>query len=919
MDSAVATTQPRSQQIVVVDDAVIAPLRGSRPSSQRNTSAQEQARHQPPPVANTFFATFDNGLDQQRDTRAAGQQANAVHDVELQSKDEALELLRADAQQQSNDLRAEVEQLKVVIETTKAHAEYERRVLAEQIESMKTAAEQAKNNIVASTKEKDLTIERWKEDSEGKEDTIKEKDDEIAKLRDELSVNQDTIDKGHALVEDLKKQVEVKDDEINNLKRQIENNRTAEGLANELRRQLEAERLKGPPNPTPTALISDLDPWYAGSLERYIAMLRSEAQEELVEDKIKVFLGFLKAESGARGLDYHNAPLWRPISQSHQENTQAKAVPHLGPAASEKPNDHNVQVPFPDPLDENDTQYSPGGRPIVPRRPTLNSEELNRPQQAFSVSSQSTTVLTPTSSQDDNVSKTPTPVQSPPTEPHAQLQYKAYVPSNVSQADSMQNLHRQSVSYVTPPALNSTLSYGNKNDEVFFGASTGTSSPSSRPNTSTSATPDVPVPAPLFTKHPLVIAAKPLPKDQIVEKLMKLLPAKVGMPQPNPQLETIRRRLADTQSDLPSLQELTVSWEKSASLARQRNNEARHKRQEISEEQTDQLFNDHEISYADIAIIEDEFKEKERKLKADEDRAEYQSYVDTVFDKVYDGLQHQIKSLMDSYAEAESLLSTAVSGVKSFEGSDAAVAEDCLKLLENLFEAIEQLHENVVDAVAERDKRYKKTETQPLYAAGNIAKMKQVETHFAKAEKEAAQRARAEKTDRVTDLVALFEAAVFAAVGVEQQEIQDIIAGVRNLPSSPDNEKLRTRAKETVFALGDSSKSLLLLLNDIEIEIGGSVLEAELAKARADMQADKVAQLEKQISDREKELKEELKRKDEVLDQDRNEIEKLIREGPGSETEGSEVKGSEDKSEEELKKERLRKALEAAKRRNGDL
>jgi hypothetical protein len=910
MDDAAPTTQPHSQQNFGVDDAVIAPLRVSRPSSQRNTPAQQQARHQPPQAGNTTLAPYDNGRDQQ---------ADAVHAADLKSKDEALERVRADAQQQENDLRAEIQQLKVVIETTKAHAEYERKALADQIESLKTAAEQARNNTVASIKEKDLTIERWKEDSEGKQDTIKEKDDEIAKLRDELSANADAIDERHTYVDDLEKQLEVQDNEISNLKQQIENSQPAESLVSDLRQQLEAERLKDPPKPTLAALIPDLDPWYAGSLERYIAMLRSEAQEALVEHKIKVFTGFLKAESGARGLDYHNAPPAQPTSQSQQENLQARVVPHLDTAASTKSNDPNVQVPFVDPLDGDDVQYSPGGRPIVQRRPTLKSEELSHPQQAFSVSSQSTTVLTPTSSQDDNVSKTPTSVQSPPAEPHAQLQYKAYVPSSVAQTDSMQNLHRQSVSYATPPALNPTLSYGSKKDEVFFGASTGPSSPSSKPNTSTGATPDVPIPAPLFTKRPLAVAAKPLPTHDTVEKLTELLPAKVGMPQPNPQLEAIRRRLTGFPSALPSPQELTITWEKSASLARKKNDEARRKRQEVSEEQTDQLFNEHEISYADIAVIEDEFKEQERKLKADEDRAEYQSYVNTVFDKVYDGLQHQIKGLMDSYIEAESLLSTAVSGVKSFEGSDAAVVEDCLKLLEDLFEEIEQRHGKVVDAVAERDKRYKKTEIQPLYAAGNITKMKQVETHFANAEKEAAQRARAEKADRVTDLVRLFEAAVIAAVGVEQQQIQEIIAGVRSLPSSPDSEKLRTRAKETVLALGDSSKSLLLLLNNIEIDLGGSILEAELAEARAEKQAEKVAQLEKQILDREKELKEELKRKEEVLNQDRDEIERLMKEGPGKAAEGSEVEVREDKSEEELKKERLRKALEAAKRRNGDL
>ncbi|KAL1595860.1 hypothetical protein SLS60_009550 [Paraconiothyrium brasiliense] len=912
---AAAAAPSHPHQNFVVDDAVVAPLRVSRPSSQRNTPAQQQAQHPPPPATNTSFAIDDSGWAQQRAPQADEQQANAAHAAELKTKDEALKSLRADAEQKETGLRAEIEQLKVVIETTKTHAEYERKVLTEQIESMKTAAEQAKTNTDAATKEKDLTIERWKEDSEGKEDTIMERDAEISKLRDELRGKEDTIAKGHIIVEDLKKQLEVRNIEIGNLKEQIENNQIAEGLANDLKQQLEAEKSKELPKPTPGALIPDLDPWYAGSLDRYIAMLRSEAQEVQVEDKIKVFTGFLKAESGARGLDYHSAPPQQPVNQPPQETVQPAVVPHTNSFASTKVSELNVQVPPMDSLEEDGIQYSPGGRPIVQRKPTLQTEGSSRPHQSFSVSSQSTTVLTPTSSQDDSASKTPTPLQSPPTETQAQAQYKAYVPPSVTHMEPLQNLHRQSLSSTTPPVLNPALSFGAKKDEVFFGASTGTSSPSSRPNTGVSTTPDVQVPAPLFTQRPLAIAAKSSPKADPVDKLIKLLPTKVGMPLPNPQLQALRKKLAEFRSDLPSLQEVTVPWEKSASLVRKKNDEARRKRQGESEEKTDQLFNDHEISYADIAVIEDEFKEEESKLKADEDRNEYQSYVGTVFDKVYGGLQQQIKDLMDLSSETEGLLSTAVSGVKGLEGNDATIVEDCLKLLEDLFLEIEQRHEKVVEAVAQRDKRYKRTEIQPLYAAGNITKMKQVEKHFANAEKEAAQRALAEKSNRVAEFVRKVEATVITAVGVEQQEIQEIIAAVRDLPSSLDNEKLRSRAKETVLTLGDSSKALLRLLNDIEIDIGGSILEAELAEAKSEKQSEKVARLEKQILDREKELKEEFKRKEVVLDQDREEIGNIGQAEISKPADG----GGVELSEEELKKERLSKALEAAKRRNGDL
>lgn len=921
MGDPTATSRPsqQTQQDNVIEDAVVSPLRVSQPSSQQNTPSQQQSGHLPPSATSDPSAVGDGSLNisSQPVVPSNHHEITVAHAAELKAKDNALERLQTDFEKEKAVLRTEVEHLKVVIETTKTHAEYERNVLIEQMNTMKTAVEQASTTSSFLAKEKDSTIERLKEDAEGKEDTIREKESEITKLREELKAKEDTITKSHTYSDDLKNQLNAKDSEISSFKQRIDENQTTEGLVNDLREQLEAEKSKELSKPTPASLVPDLDPWYAGSLERYITMLRSEAHEPLVEGKIKVFTGFLKAESEARGLAYYDAPPSTPHAQQQQQQQQEYTQP-----TRESPGDFNahnnsksisVQVPSASSLDD-ETQYSPGGRPIVRCKPSSRSEEPTHPRQSFSVSSQSTTVLTPTSSQDDSFSKTPTPLQSPPAEPQAQPQYKAYIPSSVTQTESIQNLHRQSISSGSPSVLSATTFHGSK-DEVFFGASPATTVLSSRPNTGGSAGPDTPVPAPLFTPHQAAIATKAITKSDPVEKLTKLLPDKASTPQPNPQLESIRKRLLDLSLDSPSLQSLTSPWEKSTSLIRKKNDDARRKRQQESEQETDQLFNDHEISYADIAVIEDEFKTKESDLQAEENRNEYQSYVETVFDNVYDGLQQQIKKFMDTYIEVESLGPTAVSGLKSFEGSNAAITLDCLKLMEDLFEKIEQRHEKVVEAVAERDKRYKKTQIQPLYAAGNITKMKQVEKHFAQAERDAIQRALSEKSDRVEDFIHVIETTVMEAVSVEQQEIEEIIGATRDLPSSPNHENLLARAKETVLALSASSKSLLQFLNDIEINIGGSVLKAQLAGAKMDKQADKVVQLEKQILDHEKSLLEEFKRKEAVLNQDGEEIDKVIKGKGNQPAEG----GGVELSDEEIKKARLNKALEAAKRRNGDL
>jgi len=848
-------------------------------SSLRGTPVQ-QTQHQPPQPSQQSFVMSDG----QPQLTGGPTPSNLYHqgagpgftardyESELKAKTNAIESLRTQTEKEKAEFRAEIEQLKVIVETTKNQAEYERNGLIEQIDSMKVTAEQARDRADALNKEKDSLIERLQEDAEGKDDAVKEKE---------------------ITVEDLRRQLNVKDNELSDLKQ-----------------QLETEKSKEVPQPRPADLVSDIDPWYASSLERFIVMLRNEAHEPLVDNKIKIFTDFLKAESGARGLGYHSAA--PPVHQD-QGSTQAAALSRGTSNASARKKDLNVQVPQTSSSD--DIQYSPGGRPIVQRRPDLKSDDSVFPRQSFSVSSEpsahSTAVLTPTSSQEDDFNKTPTPVQSPP-EVQAAPQYKAYMPPSVSQIDSMNNVHRQSLPFASPTSTTATSFGSGKNDEIFFGSATpqNSSKPPSRPTTSASASSDIPVPAPLFSPQPLMSIASPGPKakEDPIEKLVKLLPTTIGAPQPSPQLEALRKKMSKFTPDVSSFQDLTTAWEKSAALARKKNDDARRRRQEESEAHNNQLFDDHVISYAEIGELEDEFKEKERMLKAEEDRDEYRSYVENVFDQVYDGLQLQIKELMDLYIEAEGLLHTSISGVRALEGTNAATAGACLEALQGLFKLTETRHAKVIQAVAERDRRYKKTEIQPLYAAGNISKMKTVEKHFANAERQAAQRARSDKAARVNDLIRSAEQAIIAAVGTEQQDIDGIVSALHDLPDASD-EKILARAQQTILALKDSSKSLLVLLNDLEIEVGGSVLEAQLAEAQVEKQTEKVSHLQKEIEERTKGFKEELDRKISVLEQNKEEIDTLLRE------KGGKVK----LSEEDEKKARMNKALEQAKRRNGDL
>jgi hypothetical protein len=921
---------PPSQQSFVMDDGGWAAQSSTLQARQQTPTQQPQ---HPPPVTTSFVVGDDGwGTSQQTPTQgsnAQGPHFTKQHAAELKAKDEALERLRAETEKEKAHLQAKIAKLKVIAEVTETQTSEAAEALQKQVKQMKLDVEQAKSSVDAATKEKDLTIERMKEDVEGKEHNIEERD----------------------------------------------------AIITNLRRQLEAEKSKEPvkTTPTPAELIADLDPWYAGSLERYITMLRCEANEPQVEEKIKTFRAFMKAESGIRGIEFYEAPApvlvhesMVPVQDNKASNVPKPSItrddlsvhiPEQPPESSDgedseyspggrpvlkqkanmpstdgppaqyasnvsKPaltrddmnlaalggNDMNVQVSAALHVtsDDEDHDYSPGGRPVVKSKVTMPPNENAPATQPFSSSSQSTTILTPTSSIDDDSNRTPVQSQS-----EEQPVYKAYVPPALFSSNSSHSIHMQSVSDVPAPApfvSSGTTSFdprpivrtstGKHHDEIFFGAhGEDVSKSASRPTSSDSATPDVPVPAPLaFGSHRSVSTAPPSRKDPS-ETLADLLPTHIAPATLNLLLEEIRTKVSKVKQANTNIDDLNKQWDTTATATRKRNDSARRKRQEEQEENNDDAFNNEEISYADLNVLEQEFKQKENDLKAQEDRAEYASYVEAVFDPVYDALQTDIKSLMDLYIEAENLVHTSHSGIAALE-PDGLSTLATLELLQDIHTAILDRQDQVVVAVAERDKRYKKTEVQPLYARGDITKMKTVEKHFDTAEKQSHIRALREKAGRVGELVSAVEDVVVNAVGVEQGEIQSVIEALRNVEDDSADQELLDKTKETLTRLKSSSKAALKFFNDLEIRHNAAVLDAEIAQAK--LEGKDVKALEEEKAKGEGNFMDEFDRRVAVIEQDGEEIKELVkRKG---------VIGSEEKE----KEKRLKAALIEAKRRNGD-
>lgn len=806
--------------------------------------------------------------------------------AKLQAKDAELWRLRRETKDEMEKFQAEIEASKakflVEIDRLKAAkgaaetlADEQSAQLNQQVETMKSAAEKAKIDADALKKENDLTIERIKEDIEGKEDRIKERDDMISNLRKQL--------------DDLQQQLGDLQRQLGDAHEQLAEAQTQHGNA---QKQLQEERTKAalePPRPAASDLVPDLDPWYAGSLERYIDMLRGEAHEPQVENKIKTFKAFLKAESSIRGIEYYDAPVPIPTAE-HPKRTQS----------GDEKRELSIAVPQESP-DDDDFEYSPGGRPLL-RRPTAPVEASTAGHAPGVTSSQSTAILTPASSvQDDS-----TPIQSPPEEQN-QPQYKAYVPPVMSTSSPSSVAQRQAgLTNITSP-----IGAGQTHDEIFFG-SQGSSGPRvGHKSTSSDDTGGVPVVAPLNLGTSRPVSAGPPPKSNALDTLESLLlvrlsPDQFRPPTPSSDLEDLRKEAAAIKSNAIDVDEVTKAWEKSASLTRRKNDDARRKRHEETEEHNDELFNSDEISYAELKDLEAEQKAQENKLRIQEAQDEVKSYVETVFDKVYNALQGDIAKLNDLCIVAETLLQTSVSGVKSLGGGTAPSTRACLEVLIELHEQAEESHEQIVQAIAERDKRYKKTEVQPAYNAGDKAKLKTMERHFEQAEKQAICRAKNEKAERLGDLIKSAEEAVVGAASIEQNERSRIVGAVRDLPEGEHADVLK-RASETLDLLRDSSKALLALFNRLEILLNTTEVDADVAQALIDSAPEsKISEMHSERMAREAQLKGELARRIGVLDQDRDEAEQLIK-GKG---------GVVEPSSEQERERRLKVALEEAKKRN---
>lgn len=386
-------------------------------------------------------------------------------------------------------------------------------------------------------------------------------------------------------------------------------------------------------------------------------------------------------------------------------------------------------------------------------------------------------------------------------------------------------------------------------------------------------------------------------------------------------LQSLRKAFASFPSDYEFIASLTKTWETEATAVRSRHEAERIKRQQALEARGNELYAMDEIGYGDFETLESQAKEEEQQLKAKEDAEEYDSYGHQVFQPVFRTLQEQIGGLIELFGDVQNLVTRAETGLAALsQHPEDTDLTEAMALLIQIHTSLEERHGEVAKAVQERDRRYKRTQTKPLYAKGDIAAMKKVEKSFEHAEKSSEVKARIEKAERCKRLCRVVEANMERGAGVNEDFAHDILsvaeegAALVRAEDKDEFEHLVVRARDVLKEVYGSTTRLLRHFEFMDMELNECEYAVSVASARLKGDPDPFFErLEKEKKNEDGKLKEEwtgrVKEVDEHAEAADKRIEFVLGRLGGAAGSGRTRAGTAGRL----------SALEEAKRRNGEL
>ena len=350
----------------------------------------------------------------------------------------------------------------------------------------------------------------------------------------------------------------------------------------------------------------------------------------------------------------------------------------------------------------------------------------------------------------------------------------------------------------------------------------------------------------------------PVPQVETLKSKMSTLASldtvlpKQSIPSPDPPpLRNLKQAADAVVDDFSFIRKAVITWNTKAKELRERHDRARHSRQVDSEERINGLFDEQQIGYGDISVLEAEFKHSEVNKKAEEDRAEYETFSTDVFRVVWTRLHREIDQLTPQYGACTQMLNDALSGKDMFEGFNSRPAlAPAMEMLLALHQKLENRHQKAFEAVLEQNRRLKNIQVAPLYALGSINEVKKLERQFEDAEREAILDHCQKRAQRAHGLMDVLHQNTRRGVGANQDYMEAVMQAVRRIgdDATPDPSRylddpgaLRTmvaKAESVVTALTRSSEQVvqmfhvaykMLSASDYDV----SVAEARLARADA--------------------------------------------------------------------------------------
>jgi hypothetical protein len=608
--------------------------------------------------------------------------------------------------------------------------------------------------------------------------------------------------------------------------------------------------------------------------------------------------------------------------------------------------------------------YSPGGRPILTHsRTTKGPEQALQPQRSESIPNtapghgapkpayQPFRVDTPGSNQP---SRGPSPAQpaaappkpayqpfswkqgeasvSAPTAPQAPPQGPVAEPTQVP---AYKPLYKPALGPVNAMAVDASRQPGNSDilldhvpgmkvgpkkdsakglqDEIMLPMPLKARTPA--PLSTPSATP-AELPAAMTPKDitpPVVVGAK-----DALERLASLVQGSVQRKQ-SKRARDIEEALNALNAEYTFIKPLTKTWEDKATVTRSRLEKERAKRQAELEKRNNELFDSGEIGYGDFETLEGQAKEEELRAKAEEDAEEYTSYSQEVFDVVFKRCQDDIRALARLQSDVEALLRKSGAGAKAVSNNnekDDSMSHGMVLMLK-IHGMMDATQAEIVRAVQERDRRYKLTQTKPLYAKGDIAGMKRAEKAFEEAEKKADVRVRVERAERCKRIWKIMDAEMERGAGENEDFSADIIGAVEdaaaNVHDADKGEMLSLieSAAQLVGAVYEDTMALMRTFEQVDMQLNECEYDVSVASAKLKGDAKEYFErLEMEKKREDEKLREDAEKRLSAVGEHRKEVEGLLKQVLGR------VRESAEEKEVRLRKDR---ALEEARRRNGEV